>query len=890
MAFATLSMEQFTSSDADPGGTLCRFNTYVDRMRLLFDLVFRKADGSAYTPSDKEKKAMLLFRGGEDMQNLFDHVGMVVEADTFDQAINKITNALKGRTNNVVQRNLLLTRHPQGTKSFEKWSMEISNAAKLIDYTNFDWKMAAVDAMVLQTSNPRLREKALNDNANYENFMKIGVAKEQSEKGAAQLLGSSNQGTLSVKEEDVRKLQDDVKKLRFKVNNETAGKIRCQRCGYDRCPGPKKCPANGKTCSKCGGTNHFAQACRSRNTKNSVKYLSDSEDEDLKRIMEVKKLSNEGIAAKLKIKPHNAYNEAEVHLATDTGVRKTLINKTDWLKIKKDAELVKTSKLFRPYGTQYHLPIIGRSYVTLTAERGASIDTWVYVVNSQKDTSLLGESDAVRLGIVDIDLQGAETEVVIRNVEYIPKTSTPDDQAVSAGQTQSEIDRDMDKIKEKFSNVFSDRTGKFRGAQIRIQVEKDATPVIQPRRKIPLHYVDKLEVEIKKMLEEDIIEGPLDEEENGTFISNLVIADRKDSDRIRVTLDCKNVNKFINATHEPIPTSEELRHKLKGCDRFSKVDMTNCFHQFEIEESARKLFAFRTPVGIFRFKRMVMGTSPASSEIQRKIRETIQTCNNAVHIKDDIIVYGVGKQHDTDLEQVLSTLQDKGLTLRPEKCELGKPEITWFGNVYSKHGMSPDPEKCRIIKQWPAPKSKEEVKSFLQTVQFNAKFLNGRPGEASYPELTEPLRKLTRKYIRFSWGEKQECSFQELKKRLCSDRVLVPFDTSLRTRVYVDSSFAGTQATVAQEHVNDGKECWRPVNHTSRPWTSTESDYSQIERESNGILTAMHMNRMYTLGTHIEVVTDHAPLLPIYASDTNKQRPLRVTITVQNFFPGSYTT
>ena len=287
-----------------------------------------------------------------------------------------------------------------------------------------------------------------------------------------------------------------------------------------------------KTCSNCGATNHFAQVCRSKNKKSNVNFLSDSEDEDavLKRIMEVKKLSNEGIAAKLKIKPHNAHNESDVHLATDTGVRKTLINKTDWLKIKNNADLVKTSKRFRPYGTQYHLPIIGRSYVTLTAEKGASINTWVYVVNSQKETSLLGESDAVRLGIVAINLQGAETEVVIRKVEYIPKTSTPDDQAVSAGQTQSEIDRDMSKIKEKFSDVFSDKTGKFRGAQIRIQVEKDATPVIQPRRKIPLHYVDKLEEEIKKMIEEDIIEGPLDEEEKGTFISNLVIADRKDSD------------------------------------------------------------------------------------------------------------------------------------------------------------------------------------------------------------------------------------------------------------------------------------------------------------------------------------------------------------------------
>jgi len=49
--------------------------------------------------------------------------------------------------------------------------------------------------------------------------------------------------------------------------------------------------------------------------------------------------------------------------------------------------------------------------------------------------------------------------------------------------------------------------------------------------------------------------------------------------------------------------------------------MTNCYHQFEIEGKARKLYAFHTPWGIFQYKRMVMGTSPASSEIQKKIRE-----------------------------------------------------------------------------------------------------------------------------------------------------------------------------------------------------------------------------------------------------------------------------
>ena len=101
------------------------------------------------------------------------------------------------------------------------------------------------------------------------------------------------------------------------------------------------------------------------------------------------------------------------------------------------------------------------------------------------------------------------------------------------------------------SQVSSDSTGKCIGDPIKIQIKSDAIPVIQPARRIPLHYLPRLENEIKQMLKEDIIEGPIAIEEPGTFLSNLVITDRKNSDRIRVTLDCQAVNKFIYATHEP---------------------------------------------------------------------------------------------------------------------------------------------------------------------------------------------------------------------------------------------------------------------------------------------------------------------------------------------------
>ena len=353
---------------------------------------------------------------------------------------------------------------------------------------------------------------------------------------------------------------------------------------------------------------------------------------------------------------------------------------------------------------------------------------------------------------------------VMGNVSYIQKSqSNGNGRTVSGGETQADIYRNMKAITGKFPRVFSNRTGKYRGSQIKIQVKPHAEPVIQPPRKIPLQYLSRLKTEVNVMLHEDIIEGPVGVEEPGTFLSNLVITDKKGSDRIRVTLDCEDVNKEIYAMHEPIPTTEELRHQLTGSNRFSTLDMTNCYHQFQIEESARKLYFFRTPWGIYRYKRMVMGTSPASSEIQKKISEIVSNCENAIHIKDDILVHGVGNQHDAYLEKVLHTLKDSNITLRPDKCYLGKPEVKWFGNIYSKDGMSPDPDKCEIIRNWPAPTCCSEVKSILLTVQFNVKFIGGETGEKSYPEVTEPLRALTKKNARFVWGHKEKCAFQEIQ-------------------------------------------------------------------------------------------------------------------------------
>ena len=165
---------------------------------------------------------------------------------------------------------------------------------------------------------------------------------------------------------------------------------------------------------------------------------------------------------------------------------------------------------------------------------------------------------------------------------------------------------------------------------------------------------------------------------------NKLDRDRKEGDRrqIRANLDCRPLNKHMYQTHEPI------RHELKGSNKFSTLDMVHSFHQFELEEKARKLFTFRTPWELYRLKRMVMGNSPASSEAHRRIRMVIQGCEGVLQIKDDVLVHGVGVEHDKNLEKVLQKFKEAGLTCR------------WTGRSLSSCGTFTGLSMLNSMRRW----------------------------------------------------------------------------------------------------------------------------------------------------------------------------------------------
>ena len=68
-----------------------------------------------------------------------------------------------------------------------------------------------------------------------------------------------------------------------------------------------------------------------------------------------------------------------------------------------------------------------------------------------------------------------------------------------------------------------------------------------------------------------------------------------------------------------------------------------------------------------------------------------------------------------------------------------------------------------------------------------------------FATVAEPLRRLTKKGVRFEFGEEQKNAFSELKRRLSSAETLGHFDKNAKTLIIADASPVGLGAILIQE-------------------------------------------------------------------------------------------
>ena len=321
----------------------------------------------------------------------------------------------------------------------------------------------------------------------------------------------------------------------------------------------------------------------------------------------------------------------------------------------------------------------------------------------------------------------------------------------------------------------------------------------------------------------DIIER-VPENQPTPWVSPIVVVPKKDGN-VRLCVDMRMANEAIKRVRHPIPTVEDISLELNGAQWFSKLDLSQAYHQLELDEGSRYITTVSTHVGLFRYKRLNYGTNAAAEIFQFTLQQQLQGLTGVRHIADDIIVYGkTREEHDINLDKCLQRLFDRALRLNQEKCSFLSRTLKFFGQIFSANGTQPDPICVKDLQDAPKPTSVHDVRSLLGMANYSARYID------NFATITAPLRDLTKKNTKFEWNEIHQQAFDKLTTALSSAQCMAYFDTQKDTYITVDASPVGISAILSQK--TTGQDNDKVISCVSRALTQVERRYSQTEKEA----------------------------------------------------------
>ncbi|XP_028419155.1 uncharacterized protein K02A2.6-like [Dendronephthya gigantea] len=406
----------------------------------------------------------------------------------------------------------------------------------------------------------------------------------------------------------------------------------------------------------------------------------------------------------------------------------------------------------------------------------------------------------------------------------------------------------VEEIVNQYPEVFHSQLGNLPGT-VKLEVEKDARPVVVPTRRVPIALKEQFKGELDRLEELGVIAKV---DKPTPWVSSVVVATKK-SGQLRVCIDPKPLNAALKREQYHLPVLDDLLPELAKAKVFSTVDLRAGYWHCVLEEDSSFLTTFATPYGRYRWRRLPFGLSVSSEIFQKRVHQVLDGLDGILDITDDILIYGVGAteedanvDHDRKLRHLLERCKKNGVALNPDKMKLRQKEVTYMGHLFTSGGLKVDPGKLEAVKELPRPTDIESVQRLNGFVNYLAKFL------PRLADVMEPICRLTRKGVEWRWEEEQEKAFQEVKKLVTEAPVLKYYDPKDEVVIQCDASQKGLGATLLQQG--------RPVVYISRALTETEQRYAQIEKEMLAIVFSLERLNQYVFGRHVKIQSDHKPL------------------------------
>ncbi|GKA59277.1 putative reverse transcriptase domain-containing protein [Tanacetum coccineum] len=315
-------------------------------------------------------------------------------------------------------------------------------------------------------------------------------------------------------------------------------------------------------------------------------------------------------------------------------------------------------------------------------------------------------------------------------------------------------------------------------------------------------------------------------------------AKKKEQEEIVVVRDFP---KLTVKNRYPLPRIDALFDQLQRLQFFSKIDLRSGYHQLRVHEDDILKTMFRTRYGHFEFTIMPFGLTNSPLVFMDLMNRVCMSYLDkfAIVFIDDILIYS--KTQEEHVEHLR--------------------KVQFLGHVINGNGIHVDPSKIEAVKNWKAPRTPTEVRSFLGLARYYCRFIE------NFFKIAKSLTILTQKCKTFDWGEEQELAFQNIKDKLCNAPVLAIPDGSEDFVVYCDASGIGLGCVLMQR----GKV----IAYASRQLKIHEKNYTTHDLELGAVVFALKIWRHYLYGTKSVIYTNHKSLQYIFSQKKLNMRQRR---------------
>ena len=370
----------------------------------------------------------------------------------------------------------------------------------------------------------------------------------------------------------------------------------------------------------------------------------------------------------------------------------------------------------------------------------------------------------------------------------------------------------------------------------------------------------------------DKIRAGVYEPSNSSYRSRWFCVPKKDKKSLRLVHDLQPLNAVVIRDPAVPPVVESYAESFGGKACYGMFDLFVAFDQRPLDPRSRDLTTFQSPLGTHRLTCIPMGYTNAMQILhgdttfilQDEMPEVTEPFIDDIPIKGPETRYqdkegkyetipenpGIRRfiwEHLGNVNRVIQRIKHAGGTFSGLKSTLCAETAVVVGHKCTMEGRLPDDSRVQKILDWPLCRNLTEVRGFLGTLGTIRIFIKNFAAHA------RPLVQLTRKDVKFEFGEEQIMSMEKLKllAQNCPAIRAIDYDSDKEVTLAVDASWMAVGFVLSQQG-HDGKRY--PSRYGSITWNETEQKYSQAKLELYGLFRALKAVKMYIIGVKNFVV------------------------------------